>query len=852
MPTLTHTDPDPRACAAARSGPTSAALAALLLLGACTADDRLRADTGSSARASGALVAATPVPIAVDWLAPSGQQATPLHFGLNAFKGLDPWIAGSPGNATYKQNVAYMRPGLLRYHNMGMMGDSSGGGSGWVVSPTTADYRWDRAKIAKALEGAYTFGPTRMMDIANWPAFLDDGTGKLRPDAYDAYAAFCADLVRAINVELGAGIVYWEVGNEKDPAYAADIGALGEIHKRAAIAMKAVDPNIKVGGPGLLNPYKTQLVRGFLAVAADHLDFFTYHSYSTGDHGSSTKGLLDNAAGLGWVTSASIKPLLEWYSDRPIETFHNEWAISWNPPDARMTNVVGAIYDALAMISLTEAGVTGSAAWNESDGRQGKLSDVWGKYELRPAAHVYHLFNEHLSGVVVGATTGDRARVVPFATRAGARPALVLVNRDPAAAQIAALTLAGLASGAGEDGTWAVHQVTAQGLTTSSTTGAALTAAAGLELPPYSVTVLVGGAGVALSPLPPPPPPVPPTPEVVIARAATPPTIDGVVDPRWEQVAPLPLGNVVQGPADVPAVDLAGSFRALWDDEHLYLLVDVQDDARIKDSANSWDDDGVEIFVDADNGKTRSYGRNDFQYAFRWGSPTPIEAKRGATDGVTLAQVDTATGYRMEIAIPFATIRGKPAAGGFIGLEVHVNDDDDGGGRDGKRAWFGTVDNAWQTPAAFADAELGAAAQVATGLRGTYFTNRSMTTVAVERVDPTLDFDWGTGSPAIGVPMNDFAARWTGKLVPLATGPLTLTTSSDDGVRVRVGGQVVIDAWNDHSRRDDDGTVDVVAGQAYDLVVEYYERWGQAALSLSWSWPGQARAIVPASQLRPE
>ena len=46
------------------------------------------------------------------------------------------------------------------------------------------------------------------------------------------------------------------------------------------------------------------------------------------------------------------------------------------------------------------------------------------------------------------------------------------------------------------------------------------------------------------------------------------------------------------------------------------------------------------------------------------------------------------------------------AAGKVFGFDVHLNDDDDGGPRDGKLAWFGTVDQAWTRPDLFSAATL--------------------------------------------------------------------------------------------------------------------------------------------------
>jgi hypothetical protein len=121
-----------------------------------------------------------------------------------------------------------------------------------------------------------------------------------------------------------------------------------------------------------------------------------------------------------------------------------------------------------------------------------------------------------------------------------------------------------------------------------------------------------------------------------------------------------------------------------------------------------YQDDCVEVFIDADNSKSGDYGDNDYQFHFDWDKtkPTMGETKRGNVANVEFAIVTTGSGYRAEIKFPWATLGVKPFAGAKIGLDVHVNDDDDGGDRESKLTWRGKEDNAWQTPKAFGTAEL--------------------------------------------------------------------------------------------------------------------------------------------------
>jgi hypothetical protein len=140
-----------------------------------------------------------------------------------------------------------------------------------------------------------------------------------------------------------------------------------------------------------------------------------------------------------------------------------------------------------------------------------------------------------------------------------------------------------------------------------------------------------------------------------------------------------------------------------------------------------------------------------------------------------------------------------------------------------------------------------------TGLTGRYYSSRSLAGPPVlTRVDPTINFGWGTGAPAAGLPTDNFSVRWTGKLVAPGTGRYTLSFRGDDGFRVYVDGSDVIDAWSDHSSPyTRTSSLALTGGKAVALVVEYYDRRNSASAQLSWSGPGIASQVVPARYLYP-
>ncbi|MFH1716411.1 MAG: sugar-binding protein [Planctomycetota bacterium] len=184
-----------------------------------------------------------------------------------------------------------------------------------------------------------------------------------------------------------------------------------------------------------------------------------------------------------------------------------------------------------------------------------------------------------------------------------------------------------------------------------------------------------------------------------IMKASQPPVIDGTAEEIWSQVRRNRIDNTVYSPVSDSA-DLTAFYRAMWDENNLYVLVNVMDDVLKNDSDEFWLDDGVEVFIDADNSKSDSYGDNDYQYFFEWAEANPGmgEFKHGRTGGVEFAVGRADVGYRVEIKFPWSTLGTRPSAGTKIGLDVHVNDDDDGGDRDTKLTWRSKEDNAWQTP----------------------------------------------------------------------------------------------------------------------------------------------------------
>lgn len=138
---------------------------------------------------------------------------------------------------------------------------------------------------------------------------------------------------------------------------------------------------------------------------------------------------------------------------------------------------------------------------------------------------------------------------------------------------------------------------------------------------------------------------------------------------------------------------------------------------------------------------------------------------------------------------------------------------------------------------------------ILTGLTATIFDNANFTGASITRVDPTVDFNWGRGSPHPSIGADTFSVRWTGAVVPLFSETYTFLTTSDDGVRLWVNDRLIINNWTAHAPKVDTGRITLVAGTEYDIRMEYYEQSGGSIARLEWQSTRQARQIIPQSQL---
>ncbi|MRT94526.1 LamG-like jellyroll fold domain-containing protein [Ancylomarina sp. 16SWW S1-10-2] len=112
-------------------------------------------------------------------------------------------------------------------------------------------------------------------------------------------------------------------------------------------------------------------------------------------------------------------------------------------------------------------------------------------------------------------------------------------------------------------------------------------------------------------------------------------------------------------------------------------------------------------------------------------------------------------------------------------------------------------------------------------------------------VDGDLNYSWSSGAPESSLVGTDyFSVRFKGTVQADKAGTYTFYTTSDDGVRLWVNGDEIINNWTDHASTVNTGTITLSAGQTIPIVLEYYEKGGQAVIKLEWKDPDGNREYV--------
>ena len=138
------------------------------------------------------------------------------------------------------------------------------------------------------------------------------------------------------------------------------------------------------------------------------------------------------------------------------------------------------------------------------------------------------------------------------------------------------------------------------------------------------------------------------------------------------------------------------------------------------------------------------------------------------------------------------------------------------------------------------------------GLEAQYFNNITLSGApALARVDPAINFTWTGVSPGTGVNPTNFSVQWTGWVQARYTETYTFYTDTDDGARLYVNNTTLVDHFVTQSATEYSGTINLVAGQYYPIVMQYFQGTGTASATLSWSSASQTKQVISQNQLYP-
>ncbi|HEV2393688.1 MAG TPA: DUF1800 family protein [Verrucomicrobiae bacterium] len=147
-----------------------------------------------------------------------------------------------------------------------------------------------------------------------------------------------------------------------------------------------------------------------------------------------------------------------------------------------------------------------------------------------------------------------------------------------------------------------------------------------------------------------------------------------------------------------------------------------------------------------------------------------------------------------------------------------------------------------------------------TGLTGQYFTNSSATysssanfdpaSFVMTRLDPVVDFLWGNFTTPFAN-SGYYTVRWTGQVQPQYSETYYFDANTDDGVKLWVNDQLIIDHWVPQGASDSIGTITLQAGVRYDIRMDYFQGGGNAAAHLYWYSPSQPKQVIPSERLYP-
>ena len=133
------------------------------------------------------------------------------------------------------------------------------------------------------------------------------------------------------------------------------------------------------------------------------------------------------------------------------------------------------------------------------------------------------------------------------------------------------------------------------------------------------------------------------------------------------------------------------------------------------------------------------------------------------------------------------------------------------------------------------------------GIKADYYDGPAFERFVVSRRDASIHFDWAHRPPVSGLPAEYFSVRWTGWLVPPASGRYVFHVTVDDGMRIWLNDKLILDEWRPQPVRRFVTSVELKAGEPYRLRVEYFQDILDTRAQLTWERPDVPLTPPPSS-----
>lgn len=652
--------------------------------------------------------------------------------------------------------------------------------------------------------------------------------------------ADAANMVRHFNKDQGGAnrVNVWVIGNEPGNG-GMDIATYCNLFTATADAMKAVDPTIKVAGPAWAY-FDIGTVRSFLQCAGSKVDSIDFHHYAMGEKSLDTATALSQTDVWESEVRQTRQAITEIVPSRAsqIEVQVGEYNWSWRSDDGyngwqgddRFYQSINTVWGASVAGHIARAGGRGHqyADLNGALGITFEKNDAATQYgrKLADPMPIYYglqmftggnLFRGFGTSMVEAST--DLKDVEVYAS---SNKNVVVINKSATATQTFAAKVTGFTNGTAD--VWQTNKDAPFSAPVKRATIAAGDTLA-YDLPPYSVTTFVLNAGTTTTEPPATEQPTPTTPA---------PTTPPATDTSLQQV-PVRI-NAGGGQYTDPS-------GAVWRADSYYDGGNTDNQAAGRTINNTdkqalyqderWGNFSYHIPVAKGTYKVRLHfaeiynpcttaGCRVFNVSAEganWLTNFDIVAKGGAN--TALMEEKTVTLTDDDLDLGFSGVVGSPQVSAIEILAADTT-----------------------TPPPTTG---GGGSEQAAGLRGEYYANKNLSGTPHTRTDKNIDFSWGKGSPMSGIPADGFSVRWTGGLAVPKTGTYTFYLTGDDGVRMWIDGQQIINGWRDQSSREYQASVWLGADKTHEIRVEYYENYVDAVAKLQWSSQAFAKQVVPAS-----